>query len=196
MAAAVHVLVFEGFADWEPALALAELRRSGSVEVVSVGFDDWPVTSMGGLRVLPDRELADVDPARVRLFILPGGALWEEERYPRAELEGVLRRLAAARVPIAAICAATMALARAGLLADRAHTSNLREYLPWHVPGYAGGARYVEAPVVRDRGLITAGGYAHVEFARAILDELDVLSGTERARWAEAFKRGRAPEAA
>ena len=28
-AAAVHVLVFEGFADWEPALALAELRRSG-----------------------------------------------------------------------------------------------------------------------------------------------------------------------
>ena len=29
MSAAVHVLVFEGFADWEPAFALAELRRSG-----------------------------------------------------------------------------------------------------------------------------------------------------------------------
>ena len=188
MAAAVHVLVFEGFADWEPALALAELRRSGSVEVVSVGFDDWPVTSMGGLRVLPDRELADVAPADVRMFILPGGSLWEEERYPREELEALLRRLTLARVPIAAICAATMALARAGLLADRAHTSNLREYLPWHVPDYAGRSRYVEAPAVRDRGLITASGYAHVEFARAILDELDVLDAADRATWAEAFR--------
>src|SRR5687767_7628160 len=115
MAAAVHVLVFEGFADWEPAIALAELRRSGSVEVVSVGFDDWPVTSMGGLRVIPDRELADVAPADVRLFVLPGGAMWEEDRYPREALEALLRRLAAARVPIAAICGATVALARAGL---------------------------------------------------------------------------------
>jgi len=183
MAAAVHVLVFEGFADWEPAIALAELRRSGSVEVVSVGFDDWPVTSMGGLRVIPDRELTDVVPSEVRLFVLPGGTLWEEERYPREELEALLRRLATARVPIAAICGATVALARAGLLADRAHTSNLREYLPWYVPEYAaagGAARYVEAPAVRDRGVITAGGYAHVEFAREILDELGVPT-TQRA---------------
>ena len=180
---AVHVLVFEGYAEWEPALALAELRRWGGVEVVSVGFDDWPVTSMGGLRVLPDRALwellADVAPGDVRLFLLPGGTLWEEERYPRAELEAVLHRLAAAGVPIAAICGATTALARAGLLADRAHTSNLREYLPWHVPEYGGAARYVEAPAVRDGGVITAGGYALVEFARAILEELDVVSAAE-----------------
>ena len=33
----VHVLVFDGFADWEPAHALAELRRSGGLEVVAVG---------------------------------------------------------------------------------------------------------------------------------------------------------------
>jgi len=180
MPAAVHVLVFEGFADWEPALALAELRRSGGVEVVSVGFDDWPVTSMGGLRVLPDRVLAEyraaVDPRAVRLFLLPGGELWEEERYPRAELEAVLRRLTAARVPVAAIGEATVALARAGLLADRAHTSAVREFLPWHVPGYGGAARYVEAPAVRDRGVITAGGNAPAAFARAILEELAVVA--------------------
>ena len=179
--AAVHVLVFDGFAEWEPAQALAELRGAGGVDVVTVGFDDWPVTSAGGLRVLPDRELSalltEVEPRAVRLFLLPEGGLWEEERYPRAELEAVLRRLTAARVPVAAVGAATMALARAGLLADRAHTSELREFLPWHVPGYAGAARYVEAPAVRDRGVITAGvrgaaGWA--ELARAIREELEV----------------------
>ncbi len=57
---AVHVLVFEGFADWEPAHALAELRRSGNRSVVVVGFNAEPVTSMGGLRVVPGRQLKDV----------------------------------------------------------------------------------------------------------------------------------------
>jgi len=47
MTAQVHVLVFDGFADWEPAYALAELRRRGHYEVIAVGFDDETVTSMG-----------------------------------------------------------------------------------------------------------------------------------------------------
>ena len=34
----VHVLVFDGLADWEPAHALCELRRSGKFDVRSVGF--------------------------------------------------------------------------------------------------------------------------------------------------------------
>ena len=34
----VHVVVAEGFADWEPGHALAEIRRSGGIAVRSVGF--------------------------------------------------------------------------------------------------------------------------------------------------------------
>ena len=66
MPAAVHILLFDGFADWEPGFALAEIRRSGGLEVVSVGFDGATVRSMGGLRVVPDTTLdrvtPDVDP--------------------------------------------------------------------------------------------------------------------------------------
>src|SRR5919199_695561 len=47
---AVHVVVFDGFADWEPAYALAELTRSGGLEVVAAGFTRDAVRSMGGLR--------------------------------------------------------------------------------------------------------------------------------------------------
>ena len=74
----VYVLVFDGFADWEPAHALAELRRSGKRDVVVVGFDANPVVSMGGLRVLPDRSLAGVTADKVGLLILPGGDLWSD----------------------------------------------------------------------------------------------------------------------
>jgi hypothetical protein len=33
-----HVLVFDGFADWEPASAIAELRRTFGFSVQAVGF--------------------------------------------------------------------------------------------------------------------------------------------------------------
>ena len=51
---AVAVLVFDGFADWEPAFALTGLRQWARVPVTTVGYDTQPILSMGGLRVLPD----------------------------------------------------------------------------------------------------------------------------------------------
>ena len=193
MTPAVHVLVFEGFADWEPAYALAELRRSGGLEVVTLGFTDAPVRSMGGLRVVPDRALAGLDPAAVRLLILPGGDIWEGI-YPRAELDAVLAELRAREVPIAAICGATLALARAGLLNDRAHTSNEQAYLTNMASEYAGGGRYVDTLAVRDRGVITASGLGPTEFAREIFEELEVFTAEERPVWYHLFKHGRFPQ--
>jgi len=114
MMRAVHVLVFEGLADWEPGFALAELRRSGGWEVVTIGFSSAPVRTMGGLQVVPDRRLHDLEPDAARLLILPGGDLWEGA-YPRDELHDVLRRLSHDGVPIAAICGGTLPVARAGL---------------------------------------------------------------------------------
>ena len=43
----VYVLVFDGFADWEPAHALPVLRREGCYKVECVGFTVMPVASMG-----------------------------------------------------------------------------------------------------------------------------------------------------
>jgi putative intracellular protease/amidase len=190
---AVHVLVFEGFADWEPAFALAELRRSGGLEVVTLGFTDAPVRSMGGMRVVPDRAIAGLDSAGVRLLLLPGGDMWEGT-YPRADLDGVLVELHARGVPIAAICGATLALARAGLLNDRAHTSNEPAYLTSLAPEYAGGNRYVDALAVRERGVITASGLGPTEFAREIFEELEVFTAQERPVWYHLFKHGRFPQ--
>jgi len=191
----VHVLVFDGLADWEAAYALAELRRSGGLDVVAVGFTIDAITTMGGLRVLPAVALAAVAPADVRLFLLPGGDLWEGE-YPREAVETVLRKLVEGGIPVAAICGATLALARAGLLDDRRHTSNAPEYLTQHASNYKGSASYVAQLATRDRGVITASGLGSVEFAREIFEELGVLNASDRSIWFEMFKHGKLPPAA
>ena len=192
----IHILVFDGFADWEPAHALAELRRTGGYAVWSVGFTEDPVLSMGGLRVTPNGALHSVSPADAALFILPGGDMWEKESaYPRAELEALLHKLVAANVPIAAICGATIAVARAGLLDTRSHTSNAPEYLTQHAAGYLGRDRYDASLAVRDTGVITASGLGSVDFAREIFEELGVFPAKVRPIWYDAFKYGTLPQA-
>ena len=39
----VYVLVFDGFADWQAALALCEVRRPGEWQVCTLGFSRAPV---------------------------------------------------------------------------------------------------------------------------------------------------------
>lgn len=187
---AVYFLAVPGFADWEAAHALAELRRHGRYRVQVVGLTRQPVESMGGVTVQPDCSLSELNLRDVAVFILPGGDRWEKEPVER-ELVDVLTALTERAVPIAAICAATTAVARAGLLRGRRHTSNGCEYLKRQVPEYAESAGYVDAPAVRDRGLITASGLADVEFAREIMAELGVLSEGDRAQWAALFRGGR-----
>jgi putative intracellular protease/amidase len=185
-----HFLIFDGFADWEAAYAIAELRRSGNCQVVTIGYSGEPVVSMGGLCVLPDFDMAELDPEAVRILILPGGDPWEKEPLDEA-LVTLLRRLVAARTPIAAICGATTAVARAGILQGRKHTSNGLAYLKAQVPDYTAEADYVDALAVRDRGLITASGLGAVEFAREIFAQLGVFSEEDRATWYRMFKEGR-----
>ena len=189
---AVYLLLVDGFADWEPAHALAELRRQGHYRVETVGLTPAPVESMGGLRVMPSTVVSAVDPADVAAFILPGGDRWENAPV-EPEIAELLNRLAARDVPIAAICAATVAVARSGLLRGRRHTSNGLEYLRAHVPGYSEAANYVDEPAVRDAGLITASGLGDVEFARELFEELNVLSGEDRAAWALIFRTAQLP---
>jgi putative intracellular protease/amidase len=191
-AKAVYLFLVPGFADWEPAHAVAELRRNGRYRVEVVAFTADPVVSMGGVPVLPTRTIAEVDPADVAMLILPGGDRWEREPLD-PELTRLLHTLDSHGVPIAAICGATTAVARAGLIRGRRHTSNGLEYLKQQVPDYGESADYVDAPAVRDRGLITATGLADVEFAREIMAELDVLNAGDLDEWTALFRSGRLP---
>ncbi len=184
----VYVLIFDGLADWEAPLALCEIRNSGSYEVVTVGLTDAPVTTMAGFRLLPDTTLAGIDPDDAAMLILPGGEMWEA-----GSPEGVdklLREFQARHIPVAAICGATFAVARAGLLRGRRHTSNDKGYLAAVVPDYQDGAFYSTELAVSDGALVTASGVGSVEFAREITRALGIYSEEQASRWFELYKHG------
>jgi putative intracellular protease/amidase len=171
-----HVAIYDTLADWEVGHLLAELRTGRftgtTFEVVTVGESLEPITTMGGVRMVPDALLADLEPADSDLLVLPGGELWDAGGgEPFAAAAG---RFLEAGVPVAAICGATAGLARAGLLDDRNHTSAAAEYLA--ATGYAGGDRYVDERAVVDGDLITAGPQSPVQFARAALERLGLAS--------------------
>ncbi|MBX2797571.1 MAG: DJ-1/PfpI family protein [Myxococcales bacterium] len=194
MTRCVDVVLFDGFADWEPALALAELRSSAGVQVRTHSFDGEAVTSMGGLRVAVDGALAAVDVAGSSLLMLVGGEAWEQEAYPRNVVEDVVARCLDAEVSVAAICGATVALARGGFLAGRDHTSNDPGWLGAMAPDYAGSERYVSGQLaVRSGGVITASGTGSVAFAAEILAQLEVFDDTKRSVWRALYQTGSFP---
>jgi putative intracellular protease/amidase len=185
-----HLAVYDTLADWEVGHLLAELRTGRftgtAFEVVTVAETTEPIVTMGGVRYLPDARVADVDPGDSDLLILPGSELWdagEGEAFADAA-----RRWLRAGVPVAAICGATLGLARAGLLDDRAHTSAAREYLA--ASGYAGGAHYVDARAVIGGDVITAGPQSPVHFAAATLRRLGLASEETLAAYEAVFADG------
>ncbi len=170
----VHVAVYDTLADWEIGHLTTAINGSSSyggqdLTVRYVGSGTAPVTTMGGMRIVPDLALAELDPADSEMLVLPGSEIWATEAY--APFVEKARGFLQAGTPVAAICGATGALAGAGLLDDRRHTSNAPEFLA--ATGYAGNTHYVDSPAVIDGDLVTASGVAPVEFARAALTRLN-----------------------
>lgn len=185
-----HLALYDTLADWEAGHLLAELhtgRFTGTTfDVVTVAESGDPITTMGGVRMVPDMLLADLEPAGSDLLILPGGAIWDGGGG--GAFADAARRFLDAGIPVAAICGATAGLARAGLLDERDHTSAAAEYLA--ATGYAGGHRYVDERAVVDGDLVTAGPQSPVQFARATLARLGLASERTLEAYEDVFHRG------
>ncbi|HEX6372290.1 MAG TPA: type 1 glutamine amidotransferase family protein [Longimicrobium sp.] len=187
----VHLFVFDTLADWEPGYAVAGINNPayqanpGRYRVQTVGIGGR-VTTAGGITIVPDLSLAELDPAESAMLIVPGGEVWDGDGVPQAVEKA--REFLVAGVPVAAICGATSGLARGGLLDDVAHTSNAAEYL--QATGYAGADRYRAEPAVADGNLITATGTAPLEFAREIFRKLELYEPRMLDAWYALFKTG------
>jgi putative intracellular protease/amidase len=185
-----HVALYDDLADWEAGHLLAELRTGRFTRerfaVVTVAASRDPITTMGGVRIVPDAPLAELDPGASDLLVLPGGDAWDAGGG--AAFAAAAARFLAAGVPVAAICGATAGLARAGLLDDRDHTSAAPDYLA--ATGYTGGDRYTDRRAVVDRDLITAGPQSPVQFARATLAHLGLASDDTLDAYERLFDRG------
>jgi putative intracellular protease/amidase len=187
------VFLFDGFSDWEISYATVGITKSRGFKLKTMSFNLEPVTSMGGLTVVPDTDfqpetdLADIDASNTAILILPGGTAWEHRR--NEAISPLVAHCLLQGIPVAAICGATVFLADAGLLNRTAHTSNDVAYLEWISKTYTGRAHYLSEQVVSAGNLITAGATAPVEFAREIFARLDIDQERDVADWFGYFRK-------
>jgi putative intracellular protease/amidase len=157
-----------GWADWEAGQVLALLRGHGGCEIRIATVDGGPVTSIGGVRAGADAAFAEVGPEDADVYLLIGSDHWTG--FKNEDFFALLRGAQARGAVLGAICAGTVAAARAGLLEGHAHTSNGRDWLSQVAPGYAGAERYVDsARAVRDGRLVSASGLAPGTFAAEVM---------------------------
>ncbi|MCM3174888.1 type 1 glutamine amidotransferase family protein [Paenibacillus sp. MER 99-2] len=184
----VYLYVFDSMSDWEVGYLSAELNsgryfRQGlsPVKIVTVGVAKTPVTTMGGLKIIPEVTVDECNIRNIDALILPGGNTWteavHEPIFKKAEIcleQGIV---------VGAICGATIGLAQAGLLGSRRHTSNDLTYLKMICPSYTGEEYYNMESAVTDGKLITASGVAPLEFSVHVLKALDVFSPKTLDAW-------------
>ena len=120
----VYVYVLDTMADWETGYVTAELnskrffkKDAPQVCVKTVSISKEPVKSMGGLTVVPDCIVDDITVNGKSVLLLSGANTWDDPKH------GAIIKKAAELLSVGgtvcAICGATVALARAGLLDQR-----------------------------------------------------------------------------
>jgi transcriptional regulator GlxA family with amidase domain len=155
------ILVFDGVDELDAVGPYEVLQRAAAkgapldVRLVTLAPAEQ-VTGAFGLRLEPDGVLGD----RVDLLVVPGGGwavraergAWAEAQRP--DVPDAIARAARAGATVASVCTGAMLVAAAGLTRGRAATTHQSALADLRQTG----AEVVEARVVDDGELVSAGG--------------------------------------
>jgi 4-methyl-5(b-hydroxyethyl)-thiazole monophosphate biosynthesis len=175
----VLVPLAEGCEELEAVTIIDLLRRAG-IEVVSAGLKPGVVKASRGVQLLPDTTLDAVLHDEFDMVVLPGGMPGAQHLKDDKRILGLLKKMAGEGKYAAAICAAPMALAEAGLLVGKKATS---------YPGFLDkmalpDTQYLSDAVVKDGKVLTSRGPGTaMDFALALIEE---LAGKEKRDQVEA----------
>ncbi|MGE4384967.1 MAG: type 1 glutamine amidotransferase family protein [Endomicrobiaceae bacterium] len=189
----VYVYLLDGLSDWELGYVLPELQSGQCFKkgispytIKTVSLNKNTVMTMGGLHIIPDMTFDEIDDEQAALLLLPGSYGWLKSDH--SLILAKTKEFLDKNIPVGAVCAATIALAKAGFLNNAAHTSNDLDFLKKVCPEYTGEKKYRREPAVSGGNLITAGGTAPIEFAREILKKLGVISDEVLDTWYKLYK--------
>lgn len=151
--ARVLIPLAEGFEELE-AVTIIDILRRAEIEVVVAGLNPGPVRGSRKTVIVPDTNLAAVMHDDFDMMVLPGGQPGSTNLNADPRVHQLLTRISNGGGYMAAICAAPLVLASAGLLKGKKGTS---------YPGALSAAfmaemDYQEKAVVQDGTVITSRG--------------------------------------
>ncbi len=162
----IIIVLADGFEETE-AVATADVLKRLGFHVSLAGLDSERVRSSAGTTILADLLFRDADLNQADALVLPGGLPGALHLRDSSAVSDALRFMAAHGKVVAAICAAPIALERAGLAKGK------------KITGYPGtnkdlaGLNYTGSRVERDGLTVTAKGPGvSFEFAAAIAQTL------------------------
>ena len=160
-----------------PACSLQEITTLTSTLCLSFGqsldylaSEKKVYTSEEGLQVIPDFTFAEVQNVKYDCIILPGTLEPFVSLYD-SRLISFLERVDTKRTIVAAISSSPMFLGKAGLLRSRYYTGGLYMELVEYF-SFLEKENFLHQPVVKDKNVITAIGFAYVEFSQTVLNAL------------------------
>lgn len=191
----IYVYILDTLADWEIGHVTAELKSgrffkkdAQPASLKTVSHSKEPIKTMGGLTIVPDCLIDEMEMSETSVLLLPGADSWSDSKH-NAIIQKA-RELLALGGTVGAICGATVALANAGILDNRQHTSNGPGFLEMFSPNYKGQNFYVDEPSVADSNLITANPTGALLWTKQIIEHLDLFQPDKLEAWYDYFQTG------
>ena len=191
----IYIYVLDTLADWEVGNVTAELnsrrffrKDAEPITIKTVSYSKDPIHTMGGMRIVPDCLIDDIEVSKTSTLLLPGADTWNDPNH--VTILKKASELLSCGATVCAICGATVALANFGLLDNRPHTSNGPGFLDMFAPGYKGKEYYIDKPSVVDHNLITASCTGALLWTKHIIEHLGVFQTNTLESWYDYFSTG------
>lgn len=112
------IILASGFEECE-AIAPFDILKRGKVDVYFIGLNELEVKGAHGVKIVCDGIFGEFEFKSFDIIILPGGMPGANHLADSMELKELLWNFAKAGKYCAAICAAPMVLAKAGIIKDK-----------------------------------------------------------------------------
>lgn len=156
------ILLYPRFSEYELSVVLSVLTQANHPKIF-IGLNDQAVKGEAGLTCLPETTIEKINPESIQSLILPGVDDFQH-LVDEDPLFHFIRRIYEQDAVIGAISSAPFLLAKSGILLDRYYTTGIskqaREFL-----GVFSEKGFVDAPLVFDKGVLTAKGAYFIDFA-------------------------------
>lgn len=173
----IAVMIYPNFSMQEIAALTSCLTIWFGQKLDFLGSDMQLYESEEGFLVKPTVKISDVNPLEYDCIILPGiinplPALFDDT------IISFLSKIHSENTIIAAISSAPLLLAKAGKLDDVKYTAGFFMQILDIFP-FIKGENFIHQPIIEDKNIITAIGFAFREFAQRVLERLGFETGSQ-----------------